>query len=1225
VLTLRRILGLSLPVLVVLSSALLLHAQEADSDRASALLKQGVAQFKAMDFTAAKASLLKVDRERLSDQEKAVLEEHLTTVDSAIRKQSEAMASYNAAAKALKAGDLARAKQGYAAVANSEYLPEAMRRDVQAQLALVEKKLQTSSAPASRPALMVVKEPPPEVKAEKPRMESPATLPVLKTAAEQVAELRPEPATRPSALTAKLAGPMGKPSQPMPVSAQPSPVLAVAETAAGPSPTPGEKPALPEAEKTAEPQPLPTTKPTEVLALGTQGQAEEVIESPTTKPAEVVAVEPEVEPKLEPLPPTPPATMPAKIVVAAHKEQPTTKPAMIAVAPASATPSTAPADTEAVKVFSDVLARRSQANRLVSDGKTAMADNQLEVAVKDFQQALALVPEMEDAKRLLKTAQDQLAATGGAAGPLSVLEQKRRVKKQQSDVEFDKGLARSAETLLGAKSAADFDNAADAARVAQNVVQGNKNLYSVSEYRDKMLEVENRLEGIQQRRQDWEKAQVQQQLAQMSKAQAERARRTSDQLNKKVTSLTENAKALRSERKYKEALEVVKQVQSLDPSNYWAADQAEMLQQFILLQDQKDTVDTRHEQQTLSMRDTMESRIPWYEHLIFPRNWREIRQDREGKGLTVGYESEEDRRIHVALKETIESNMDFEDVPLVDVLDHVRAMTGLNIHPNWKFLESQGYTKENVVVSSVHLVKVSYEKALQVILEDASGLNVGTPQELSYVVDGGVIAITTKYDLSLRVATVVYPIQDLVRALALAHRDFQNFGDINAAGGTTGGTGTSGTSGTTGTGTSSGSRSSGSSSGISTSSGGTAGGTGTSVGTGTSTGTGTTSEEAQVAVDNLIAMITNTISPESWVGMGGEGHIDVYNDQLIVTQTAANHQAIANLITQLREAKEIQIAIEARFITVNTGYLESIGVDLDFYFNLGSPLGSGRRIDPWTGATVPTPAGSSGWGTGPPGNDKFTPIGAQQNTNFGNVLGVSSPMGQNSIGSLVTSPAMNVQGTFLDDIQVDFLIRATQAHQSTRTLTAPRLTLLNGTAARIHVGRDLNYVSNVDVTPGTIVGSTITQPTVSYDTSTLTLGTELFISATVSADLKYVTITVEPSVSRLRSLDFFPYDPRPLIAQGKFPETTAFVQLPDTEVETIQTTVNVPDGATLLLGGLKSVGEVEREIGVPLLSKIPIINRAFTNRGKVSDEETLLILIKPNIIIPRDQEKKEFP
>ena len=58
---------------------------------------------------------------------------------------------------------------------------------------------------------------------------------------------------------------------------------------------------------------------------------------------------------------------------------------------------------------------------------------------------------------------------------------------------------------------------------------------------------------------------------------------------------------------------------------------------------------------------------------------------------------------------------------------------------------------------------------------------------------------------------------------------------------------------------------------------------------------------------------------------------------------------------------------------------------------------------------------------------------------------------------------------------------------------------------------------------------------------------------------------------------------------------------------------------------LEELPEIEIETGVPVLSKIPILNRVFTNRSTVKDERTLLILIKPTIISYTEEEEKLFP
>ena len=44
--------------------------------------------------------------------------------------------------------------------------------------------------------------------------------------------------------------------------------------------------------------------------------------------------------------------------------------------------------------------------------------------------------------------------------------------------------------------------------------------------------------------------------------------------------------------------------------------------------------------------------------------------------------------------------------------------------------------------------------------------------------------------------------------------------------------------------------------------------------------------------------------------------------------------------------------------------------------------------------------------------------------------------------------------------------------------------------------------------------------------------------------------------------------------------------------------------------------------GVPVLSKIPLIGRLFSNRSKVRDQKILLILVKPTILLQEEREKE---
>lgn len=58
------------------------------------------------------------------------------------------------------------------------------------------------------------------------------------------------------------------------------------------------------------------------------------------------------------------------------------------------------------------------------------------------------------------------------------------------------------------------------------------------------------------------------------------------------------------------------------------------------------------------------------------------------------------------------------------------------------------------------------------------------------------------------------------------------------------------------------------------------------------------------------------------------------------------------------------------------------------------------------------------------------------------------------------------------------------------------------------------------------------------------------------------------------------------------------------------------------MGGQKITAEIEKEVGVPILSKIPIVGMLFGNRSKVRDSRILLILVKPTVILQEEREKE---
>jgi hypothetical protein len=83
------------------------------------------------------------------------------------------------------------------------------------------------------------------------------------------------------------------------------------------------------------------------------------------------------------------------------------------------------------------------------------------------------------------------------------------------------------------------------------------------------------------------------------------------------------------------------------------------------------------------------------------------------------------------------------------------------------------------------------------------------------------------------------------------------------------------------------------------------------------------------------------------------------------------------------------------------------------------------------------------------------------------------------------------------------------------------------------------------------------------------------------------------------------------------------VQLPTFNFSTVSTTVSVPDGGTALLGGIGRARESSTTRGTPMLSKIPGVNRLFTNRGIGRDVGLMNMTVTPRIIIQEEEELRQ--
>jgi len=408
--------------------------------------------------------------------------------------------------------------------------------------------------------------------------------------------------------------------------------------------------------------------------------------------------------------------------------------------------------------------------------------------------------------------------------------------------------------------------------------------------------------------------------------------------------------------------------------------------------------------------------------------------------------------------------------------------------------------------------------------------------------------------------------------------------------------------------------------------------------------------------------------------------MEPFDTKLVITARLDTHRQIADLLKQLREDLALQINVEVRVLKIDTDWFEQIGLDFDMYFNTnnaqyqnalqadpnfnlrdfffqqGGKGQVGTLKNPVVFSGIANPADGNAVATGQaiglPGTSPGTiqyqtgavgvPVGVVKNGNtyanggasnglsainvqqeglpLVNTLGAAGINGVFGAAALA-NPALTVGMTFLDDIQVDLLVRATQADQRNVLVTSPRLTMQNGQISFISVTDNQSYVSGFNNASG---GATST-PIVSQISSGLSLG----LQGVISADRRYVSLNVSFQLQGPITFAQVEYQQAITTASGSFTGQGSIAkntfQTPNYQNTSIGTTITVPDKGTAVLGGQRVTTDYEVEVGVPVMSKIPVVNRFFTNRINSKTEKTLLLMIRPEILIQQETEDVLFP
>ncbi len=274
----------------------------------------------------------------------------------------------------------------------------------------------------------------------------------------------------------------------------------------------------------------------------------------------------------------------------------------------------------------------------------------------------------------------------------------------------------------------------------------------------------------------------------------------------------------------------------------------------------------------------------------------------------------------------------------------------------------------------------------------------------------------------------------------------------------------------------------------------------------------------------------------------------------------ANPETFAEITNRIEEidVPQKQIEIQARLIEISVSEAEKYGIDWSKLNKLTTILAEDAK---------------SANGIGLPYNF----VDETGNTPYGDF----SPFGQipedqyfQRLEDISDIAHFSRQLTAFD-ITIDWLLQ----NNAAKLLTDTRITALNGEEAEIHIGEIVPYIAEDNEKQIQVEREEV--------------GIKLKVRPTINSEGQ-ITTRIEPEVSSVMEL------------VGGY--------IPRTKIRKIISTVTVPDGQRILVGGLLSTTMSTTVNKVPIISLIPFIGKLFQHKVIHLDKTDLIIEITPRVV-----------
>ena len=355
-----------------------------------------------------------------------------------------------------------------------------------------------------------------------------------------------------------------------------------------------------------------------------------------------------------------------------------------------------------------------------------------------------------------------------------------------------------------------------------------------------------------------------------------------------------------------------------------------------------------------------------------------------------------------------------------------------------------------------------------------------------------------------------------------------------------------------------------------------------------------------IAIADLVTVLKEASDPKYWETDG----VEIRPEDAGLLTIKASPEMVAKvqgLLQDLRRNQTPIVTVDSKFLTISRNFLQEIGIDFRGLGGSGNK-GSVVTLDEATNGLVSNSSrGLDNAGTGDPAANPTA--GAFYNDGGdGDIRARTENFFSQDLGRVLSPTGGLTAGwTLLDDTQLNMILRAVEKRQDGEVVNSQILSVVNKARGHVAVINQTAYVRDFDVEVAQ--AAFIADPKVDV----IQDGIVLDVQPIILNDRKYIILNLNPPVAELqRPIPTFTTS----LAGSTLPVT---LQLPNLTVTNFSTTVKVPDGGTVLLGGLRQVLTKERRAEVPLLARLPLISFLFKQEGTADENRSLMVMVRAQI------------